>query len=370
MDTKELIKKLQLLNMLDKDSFMQLLPQYICPNEANMLKDRFGRAMRNNYQLSVLGLDNIPIMDEANIFYNSLKPRLPHNKKAIVCLSHDVDQFDSYSYYWLRQLNWYSRLLKSRLKKNYTEAYRIKESIKTWGQWKEAKYDPVFVIDEIMDIEAEYEFRSTFFFLSLEKSLSREGRLYSIYDKRVRSIIRKLHEGGWEIGLHGSYYRNFDVKNLINQRKRLEDCTGSAVRGCRHHYLRVTFPKSWRIYREAGFIYSSNMGWSEYNGFRAGTSWPYQPNEGGGLWEIPFHIMDNSFQSGDCDLFDNFCNYLEKVKQVQGVMVIIVHSNLYNEKIAPHVYSFYNKVLKYLSTDDDVLVVPIRDVVEIAPTTY
>ncbi len=82
---------------------------------------------------------------------------------------------------------------------------------------------------------------------------------------------------------------------LKEQKQRLEDVIKKEMLGCRHHYLRVRFPESWKLYAQTGFKYSSNMGWgSGCQGFRAGTCLPYYPLKEYSLLEIPFQLMDTN----------------------------------------------------------------------------
>lgn len=346
----DLVEKLEMLGLTDISKFNNCYTKFLYPNDLQISKDNYGRAKRTEYLISQLGLDNRPIIDEASDFFKMPRPTLPDCKKAVVCLTHDVD---------LRMLNWQRQFWQYRLRNDYDGMTKMDKTIKTWSSWKKNKYDPIHAFDRWMELEETYGFRSTFFFLSLKKALSREGRLYSVYNKDVKKVVRALHDGGWEIGLHGAYYGHLDSKNLAEQRERLENCLGYEVKGCRHHYLRVIFPISWQIYKEAGFKYSTNVGWSGFNGFRSGTCRPYQPPQGNGLWEVPFQIMDSPFLRSDEELYSTFQEYLKKTKEVLGVLVIIVHSNHYNEGVAPYVYSFYSKVLEFLSSDEEVSVMPI-----------
>jgi peptidoglycan/xylan/chitin deacetylase (PgdA/CDA1 family) len=229
-----------------------------------------------------------------------------------------------------------------------------------WSEWRRDNYDPICTFDKWMELEDSYGFKSTFYFMSLKNPITHGERCYSIRDPRVRLIIKELHKNGWDIGLHGSYYGNLDTRKINEQRERLEDCIGSPVIGCRHHFLRVMFPLTWQVYCEAGLQYSSNMGWSGFNGFRAGTCRPYQPISNEDFYEIPFQIMDQPDLNVSGDLFQTFMDYLNKVKSVHGVLVIIVHANYYEEKVAPGVLSFYHRVLKQLSVDNEVKVATIE----------
>jgi peptidoglycan/xylan/chitin deacetylase (PgdA/CDA1 family) len=348
------------MNLEDEKYLLQHRTNILCPDDVSLPKDKFGRAVRSSYFLGRHGLDSSPILDELSDYNGLQRPVLPDDKKAIVCLTHDVDQFDSYSFYWLRNLYWWNQYVLFRIRNQKNNASTKLNTIKMWSEWRINNYDPICTFDKWMELEDSYGFKSTFFFMSLKNPITHGERCYSIKDPKVRIIIRDLHKNGWDIGLHGSYHGNLDTRKIIEQRERLEDCISSPVIGCRHHFLRVVFPLTWQAYCEAGLQYSSNMGWSGFNGFRAGTCRPYKPLDNETFYEIPFQFMDESDLHKQGDIFPTFLDLLNKVKSVRGVLVIIVHSNYYEEKIAPGVLSFYIKVLKHLSMDNEVKVATIE----------
>jgi len=222
-----------------------------------------------------------------------------------------------------------------------------------------------------MELEEHYGYRSTFFFLALKNALSIEGRKYSYKDPKVRRVIRKLDDVGWEVALHGSRYNNENLDYLVIQKDRIEQILGKEIDGCRHHWLRVLFPSSWHLYGNAGFKYSSNMGWYHpYNGFRAGTCFPYWPLDGSekrgeGILEIPFQLMDeNSIEKPD-DYLNLFSTYIERVKSVGGCLVINFHQEYFDESQAAGVNGVYCNILSALSEDEEIEVLTLKEVYNI-----
>ena len=268
--------------------------------------DRWGRFEHDKSFLVQNGLDQSPFVDEIikeiiRQFKLKRKSIWPEGKIAAVCLSHDVDAVSGFNYMLLRQLLWFFRgsLNLVKLKIEVTRTYC--DQIRYWNKLKRnSEKDPLFAFDRWMELEEHYGYRSTFFFLSRKNSLRIEGRKYSYKDPKVRRVIRKLDDVGWEVALHGSRYNNENLDYLVIQKDRIEQILGKEIDGCRHHWLRVLFPSSWHLYGNAGFKYSSNMGWYHpYNGFRAGTCFPYWPLDGSekrgeGILEIPFQLMDEN----------------------------------------------------------------------------
>ena len=333
--------------------------------------DRWGRFDHEKSLFVKKGLDQSPIIDELILdvvkqLNLKVKSIWPENKKAAVCLTHDVDAIDGFSYFWLRKINWYWRWFRAKLEGNQQEINNWMSTLKQWKQYKRTNFDPMDSFDQIQGLEDGYGFRSTFFFMSLRHGLSREGRIYSVRNPKVAEATTKLLEGGWEIGLHGAYYNHLSLSLLKEQKQRLEDVIQGKISGCRHHYLRVRVPDSWKIYAQAGFKYSSNMGWgSGFQGFRAGTCLPYRPFREYSLLEIPFQLMDMNPIADIKSYMNMFKQYLELTKSVGGCLVIDFHQERFQEEAALGVGKVYRNILETIAKDSDVAALTMNEVYRI-----
>lgn len=330
--------------------------------------DKWGRFDHDKSMLVQNGLDQSPILDELVLdvikqLGLKVKNIWPGGKKAAVCLTHDVDVIDGFSYLWLRKFNWYWKWLRAKIEVNQQAANNWSSTLKKWKRYKRVNFDPMDSFDQIQELENSYGFRSTFFFMSLRHGLSREGRRYSVQNPKVAQCAKKLLEGGWEIGLHAAYHNHLSLSSLKEQKQRLEDVIQEEISGCRHHYLRVRFTDSWKIYAQAGFKYSSNMGWgSGFQGFRAGTCLPYQPLREYPLLEIPFQLMDMNPIADPESYMNIFNQYLKLTKEVGGCLVINFHQEHFQEEIAPGVGKVYMNILDTIGNDPDVVVLTMNEV--------
>lgn len=337
----------------------------------NTTLDKWGRFDHDKSFLVQNELDQSPIIDELIldvVKQLGLKARniWPDGKKAVVCLTHDVDAIDGFSYLWLRKVNWYWCWIRAKLEGDQQTANTWASTLERWKRYKKTNFDPMDSFDLIQALEDSYGFRSTFFFMSLRHGLSSEGRRYSVQNPKVAKTAEKLLVGGWEIGLHAAYHNHLSLSSLKEQKQRLEEVIKEEISGCRHHYLRVRFPDSWKIYAQAGFKYSSNMGWgSGSQGFRAGTCLPYQPIGEYSLLEIPFQLMDMS-SIVDIESYMNMFNqYLELVKSVGGCLVIDFHQEHFQEQAASGVGKVYRDILDSIARDQDVAVLTMNEVCKI-----
>lgn len=123
---------------------------------------------------------------------------------------------------------------------------------------------------------------------------------YDIRDAAIRGVIGTLVADGCEIGVHLGYETGSDAKVISAQKTLLETVLGPLVRGTRYHYLRGHFPDAWRGCAAAGLEYDTSLGYAERPGFRAGTSYPFQPFDvttGNviDIYEVPLIAMDGTF---------------------------------------------------------------------------
>lgn len=335
--------------------------------------DKYGRFNRKDSVLAKFNLDNRPIIDELVLeIINQLGISKinfwPDNKRAAVCLTHDVDAFYGNSYLILRQIFWLAKSLKSLSSLNFDEFKITFQKIRKWSNFKKKKSDPKFAFDKWLELENKYGFTSTFFLMSLKYALGKDGIRYSIHEPKVRETIKMVNNSGWEIGLHADIFNNLDAKYLRAQKNNLEDIIGKSIIGCRQHYLNVRLPESWILYEESGIKYSSNMGWSDFNGFRAGTCIPYNPldfyctNEKSSFLEIPFQFMDDHMILDTDEYLKCFLDYLEKIKKVGGCLVIDFHQEHFDEEIAPGVNTTYREMLNVLANDKEIIVCKLEDV--------
>lgn len=151
-------------------------------------------------------------------------------------------------------------------------------------------------MDRIMDLEDEQGMRSTFYWLVCRGRLNaREANAdYDIHDPRVRRTIERIHERGWENGLHKS----------ISPLSAREEVTrlGFVPAGNRYHYLKFRIPDAFRELEDAGIQLDSSLGFAECPGFRNSYASPFQPydiehDRPFSLVEVPLHVMDGTFHS-------------------------------------------------------------------------
>lgn len=271
----------------------------------------------------------------------------PGGARAAVIVTHDVDAFDGLSYFPVRLAGWAATAGRSLARRDWPAARRTARRALRWSGWWLRRRDPVADFERWMALESRYGVRSTFFFLALERALSREGRLYRADDPRVRATLRALIRGGWRVGLHAARYGSDTAAGLAEQRRRLEAAAGCPVRAVRHHYLSADFPEGWRHMRRAGFDISSNVGFHPpHQGWRTGTAWPHRPLGAEGPWEVPMALMDAAYGPAARLLVPVFERLLAEALAVGGALVVNFHTNYRAEVDAPGVHRAFEQILE------------------------
>lgn len=273
---------------------------------------------------------------------HGMKVEFPENKTFAVCLTHDMDDI-------------YPPLSHSLL----SSAYCLKDldfrSSAAQFLWKSRgpEHSPYLNFSEIMDLEAGFGAKSSFYFIA-----SREDPIRFRYDiEDVESYLGEISDRGWEAGLHGGYYSYNNLEALKSEKKRLENVLGKKVIGFRNHYLRFKTPETWELLADAGFSYDSTFGYSDSVGFRNGMCHPFRPynlNEDReiGILEIPLTVMDvalfkdsRSFEEAwRCtkDLIDTTARF-------NGVITLLWHNFVFGCSFRKDWIKLYKMALQYCS---------------------
>jgi hypothetical protein len=219
-----------------------------------------------------------------------------------------------------------------------------------------SRQDPFWTFETIMEIEANANCRSTFFFL--EESLPwrplpvKNWNLtlgkYRFSSPRIREIIKKLDRGGWEIALHGSY-NSYKNKELLSEEKnKLEAVLGKEVQGIRQHFLNLEIPLTWQIHKELGFKYDSSLGRRHEVGFIDDHYTPFR-NPETGMVIIPLTLMDTYLAyklNGDLyGAWKRILKVINEAEENKAVLTVLWHNNFFNEREHPGFSNLYKKLI-------------------------
>lgn len=270
---------------------------------------------------------------------NGLHPEYPEGKKFAVCLTHDIDAVYPGKMYPI------IGTAKAFAKGDLTDVVRIPFSRIN------KKCNPYWNFREIMELEAKYNAKSSFYFLTLkpgEKDFN-----YKIED--LGAELKFISDQGWEIGLHGGHESYKSFEDLTEKKQKLERVLGKKVIGYRNHYLRFKVPDTWELLSKAGFKYDATFGYSDCAGFRNGLCHPFRPynlkiDKQIDILEIPLIIMDRTLLNDYMRLdikqaWELIKMLIDKVEQYNGVVTFLWHNNTSFEG---QYLKFYEKFLEYV----------------------
>ncbi len=272
----------------------------------------------------------------------------PDNKPFAICLTHDVD-FTSRR---RTSLGFIAELMR-----RYWKSERVRSKLFTRQLLRHlAKYlagplirfrhkDEYHCFDFCMELEAQFGFKSTFFFYAEHLPLPHHwdggyGHTEPVefYGSRttVREMMHQMQERQWDVGLHGSYFSATDLPALMSEKQQLKHSAGVSISAIRHHYLHYDARMTPALHEQAGFKVDSTVGFNHNVGFRSGTSfphycWDHEQNRSTNVLEVPLHIMDGSLfseQNLNCgaDMAAQYAKMMvDRVAAVGGCLTINWH---------------------------------------------
>ena len=266
------------------------------------------------------------------------KPFWPENRKFAVLLTHDIDEIrKTYQYFTRSAIH---------LKKG--ELGRSFHHMNSFLSDKAFRRNPYWTFENMLSIEKEYNVKSSSYFLQetgpvlLHKpgTFKLYARKYRFDNPKVAGMMKAMHAGGWEVGLHGSYYSYLSEEKLRSEKNDLESSLGQAVTGTRQHHLNLKFPETWEYHEKAGLEYDTSLGFKDKNGYRWGTCFPFHPLSMNScsemsLLEMPLTIMDTTFFTREKEADQEIASLVSTVEKQGGLLTVLFHHSVFNDQEYP-----------------------------------
>lgn len=219
--------------------------------------------------------------------------------------------------------------------------------------------NPWWRFDDVMELERSLGVRSAFYFLREPHVLSRHPRRwldpfywiehvgrYDLEAPEMLGVLERLREGGWEVGLHGSYDAHDDPARLGAERVALEAALGESVTGGRQHHLHSSV-RTWHHYREQGLCYDASLGSADAYGFRHGYR-PFRPF-GDEFVVFPLTAMETALPDPgeDFERAWRACErLLDEAADDDAVMTVLWHPRLFATDDFPGYRRLYRRLVE------------------------
>lgn len=196
-----------------------------------------------------------------------------------------------------------------------TRAYEGKSGWRKWGSiWKDrltnhsqrlkerkqvaigSVKDPFDSFEAISKVAQDYPETRVFWLLAPWSEYDRNMNWNA--KETVQSIQKVAHA---KLGIHPGYRSNSSDSLLTEEFRRFKVLTGEAAVRSRQHFLKLSFPQTYRRLIKQGILEDATMGYADQVGFRAGTAHPFRwfdlsTNEATELVILPFFYMDGTFR--------------------------------------------------------------------------
>jgi hypothetical protein len=143
---------------------------------------------------------------------------------------------------------------------------------KRYNVLKGKEKDPHYTFDHLEYIHKKFNIKPIYFFLMQEN----KGILHHNKNvgKAFERLIKRLAEYA-DIALHPSYLSFSEADKLEMEKYDLEQITGKTITQSRQHYIRLSFPETYRNLLKNGIVEDYSMGYHDEPGFRAGIASPF-----------------------------------------------------------------------------------------------
>jgi peptidoglycan/xylan/chitin deacetylase (PgdA/CDA1 family) len=221
------------------------------------------------------------------------------------------------------------------------------DSLKSTARLSANPYD---AISQWIELEKDLDIKSTFFIFDGV----RRHHLDPKYKPEVVAL-EKLRQADSEIALH-SGIECFSGNGLAQAKSRLEQASQKDLKGLRPHYLSAYYPEYWQAASNAGFTYSSALGFDQDIGFWDGIDLPIYPfdrldDNAIDLLEIPIAIMDCGLigdQPADSEkVLERAMRLIDQTAATSGLIVLDWHQRTFYNRDYPGWRELFTKIVRY-----------------------
>ena len=213
-----------------------------------------------------------------------------------------------------------------------------KQEIKDrWAVLTGKQKDPFDTFDVQLELQQKYNIDVVYFVLLADYGLNDKN--IPVTSRKFQLLIKHLSDHA-EIGIHPSFASNYNSSSLLIEKNRLIDIVKMSVKSSRQHFLKLSFPFTYRELLNLDIHNDYSMGYSSVPGFRASICTPYhfydlELESSTSLIIHPFAVMDATFnyylKSTPKDSLEMIKKMVDVVKSVDGSFMSLWHNDTWSE---------------------------------------
>lgn len=215
--------------------------------------------------------------------------------------------------------------------------------------------DPFDTYDWQLELAEKYQLKQIYFFLvgdygEFDKNIPVEG------SRSFQSLIKSVADYA-DVGVHPSYQSNNNREQLRKEIRRLRMVLKTNVVKSRQHYLKLTFPGTYRSLLEQDIQEDYSLGYASEIGFRASICSPFRFYDldldvSTKLTLVPFMLMDGTMKDymklSPEESIERAKQLIDEVKAVAGTFVTLWHNQSVNDREEWHGWrNVYEEIVAY-----------------------
>jgi hypothetical protein len=213
---------------------------------------------------------------------------------------------------------------------------QLTERANVFSGWKNDPFDTYAWLDSLHD---QYKLNPVYFFLLAQKRKGYDKNI-SPHKRAIQKLIEK-HAMKYGVGIHPSWQSGDNKSMLREEISLLKKLSGKEITFSRQHYIRMSFPETYRRLIDENITDDFSMGYGSSNGFRASIASPFywydlKKEEKTSLLIHPFCYMEaNSYFEQHyrvSQAAEELQKYYDIVKSVNGELITIFHNHFITEQ--------------------------------------
>lgn len=226
-----------------------------------------------------------------------------------------------------------------------------------WRVLRKQDPDPYDTFEKQLDLQEKYKLPVIYFVLLADYGLNDKN--IPVESRKFQLLIKHLADHS-EVGIHPSFGSNSQQEKLGMEWKRLKDILKREVTQSRQHFLKLSFPTTYRNLLDLDIHNDYSMGYAAIPGFRASICTPYhfydlELEQSTALLIHPFVVMDATFKYylnySPAQSLELIKKMVDEVKAVDGTFVSLWHNETWSEHGAWKGWGkLYEQMVQYIKS--------------------